>query len=198
MKKIIIIILTIFLLTQNNDYNELNDLAIVNSIIINYQNNNYEIYLQTQNYKDNKNYLIYNTTSNSINKLFTNISTKSPNKLYYKHLNTLLLTENSIHHLNSIFNYFINNNITRNEFYIFIIPNNNTNKYINIESSDIINLIKTNKYKEPTFDNILNNYLNNEEKLIIPKIENNNNSISLSKIEGVKTWIKLIHYNYLQ
>lgn len=183
MKKIIIIILTIFLLTQNNDYNELNDLAIVNSIIINYQNNNYEIYLQTQNYKDNKNYLIYNTTSNSINKLFTNISTKSPNKLYYKHLNTLLITENSIHHLNSIFNYFINNNITRNEFYIFIIPNNNTNKYINIESSDIINLIKTNKYKEPTFDNILNNYLNNEEKLIIPKIENNNNSISLSKIE---------------
>lgn len=182
MKKLFIILLSIFLLTQNNDYNELNDLAIVNSIVFDYQDNNYNIYIQIQNPTSN-NYIIYNTTKNTIKNSFNSMSKKSPNKLYYKHLNTIFITENSLSKYNEIANYFINNNTTRNEFYIFIISNNNIKELINKQTTDINNLIKTNNYQKPTFDNILNNYLDNKNTLTIPKLSYIKNSYNLSKLK---------------
>lgn len=180
MKKIFIVLLFVFLLTQNNDYNELNDLAIVNSIIIDYNNNNYNLYLQTQNPKDNNNYIIYNTTNKNIKNTFKVISKKSPNKLYYKHLNTLYITNNSIPYIKEILYYFIDNNITRNEFYILLINNNNINEIINMPTIDIKNIIKNNNYNKPTFDNILNKYLNPNTKLTIPKLNYKNNNYNIS------------------
>ena len=179
MKKIIIIILSIFLLTQNNDYNELNDLSIVNSIIIDYQDNKYNLYLQTQNPKNNEEFIIYNTTNNTIKEAFKKISTKSYNKLYYKHLNILYITENTIPYLNTITKYFINNNITRNEFYIILISKNNINEIINIPTTNIKKLIKVNNYHKPTFDNILNEYLTPNKNINIPKIKYKNNSYNI-------------------
>lgn len=181
MKKIIIIIISIFLLTQNNDYHELNDLAIVNTITIDYYNNNYNLYFQTQNYKDNDKYIIYNSKGSTINNAFKNINTKSPNKPYYKHLEVIYLTQNiDINNLKEIINYFTKNNITRNEFYIVIINNNNIDKIINTPTTDIKKIIKNNYHNKPSFDNILNDYLNPNNKIIIPKITIKNNTINLS------------------
>ena len=189
MKKILIIILTIFLITGNNDYQELNDLSIISSIYIDYQNNNYLVYFQSQNPNQNNNeFIIYKTNANTIEQAFNNILEKTPNVPYYKHLEVLFISESiAIDHLPKIINYFQNTNNTRNEFNILINKNNNPN-IINIPSTTIKNIIKTNTNyigisQNLTFNDLLDNYLNPYKEITIPSIEiENNNEIKLSTI----------------
>lgn len=65
MKKILLII-CIFLLTGCTDYVEVNDLAIVTGIAINYENDIYDVYAQTIINDKESNVITYNTKSNSI------------------------------------------------------------------------------------------------------------------------------------
>ena len=156
MKKIILF-LTILLLTGCNSYTELNDLSIVNTLGIDYKDNNYNINLSIIE-KDNNNSIIktYSSKSKNFNKAINNIYLTSNKKLYLSHIDLLILTPNSINYkLDNILNELIKNNEYRNNFLVVLMNEESFNKFFetNKEANDITNLIKINSketsYTEP-------------------------------------------------
>lgn len=158
MKKILLIILILISCTGCLNYNELDDLGIVSLIHIDYQDN-YKIYVETL--KNDKN-IKHEGTGTTIPEAIKNIQDNSNEKLYYQHINIIVITPNV--KLDDLYSY-----IERT-------PNFNNNYFLAISSNkDIDNgeslkkLLSNNKE-----DNIFKNIKNSKEKLIyyIPNIDN--------------------------
>lgn len=97
MKKIIFIISVILLsfILPIPEYVELNNLAIIESIGINYKNDNYTIYLKELIPKKDDNgityqYHYYKETSNSITNAYQKIKNKTKKKIYLKRVKLLI------------------------------------------------------------------------------------------------------------
>ena len=111
MKKLIIIIIFIIigLLIKIPKYEELNNLAIINTIAINNKNGKVTLILKEIVPKKNDNgidydYTYYKSTSNSIDKALVNIKSKTKKKIYLQKCKYLILdkttSENIINKLN--------------------------------------------------------------------------------------------------
>ena len=160
MKKILILILAIFCFTGCNSYTELNDLSIVSTIGIDYQDNKYLLMISTIDGKkqDNsieKKIITYESKKSNLEEAFQEIYLKSDKKLYLSHLDLLILTKNAINQkLPEIINNFLENNEYRNNFDVAYLDNYSLSdfKEDNILAETINNLIKTNQ-KETGFTN---------------------------------------------
>lgn len=185
MKKIILTILIfIFLTGCTNNYNDINNLAIINEIAIDY-NNSYEIYIKVLSTNQKNEDKIYKETGKSLNECFSSLNNKLTKKLYLAHLDLLILSNNlEKKQYKEIIEFFLNQETSRNNFNTVVV-NKINKKFLTINSYDIENLlnlsIKTNGIaKVKTFDNLIKDILNYNLSYI-PYINTDNN-----EIEGLK------------
>lgn len=115
MRKLIILILSIFCLTGCANYHELNDLGIVSSILIDYKDN---LFYTTVEVVDEEEFKTYSGVGNSLTNALDNALISSSKYLYYAHLNAVILTENTP--IDTILNYFLRSPETNNTFYLCI------------------------------------------------------------------------------
>ena len=147
MKKIFIILI-IITLTGCTSYIELNDLAIINSIGIQKDNNNYKISISLLD-EINKDTLepslklieIYNS---NLTQAFEELSFNLNKQIYLSHLN-LLVIDDSIKNteIKEIINYFLNNQDARENFLV-IFSTKIKDILTNSKFQEINNLVKIN------------------------------------------------------
>lgn len=188
MKKIIILLSLIFLTTACYDNIELDDLAIVSGIGIDYKDNNfyltYEILADTKT--DENTTLKSFTVSGSgktISEAFINTNYKVSKKAYFSHLKVLILSEEIINgHLDKITDYILRDTDLRSDFKVVVSNNtipedilkNNDNNHP-VVSEVITDIIDNEKYNN-------NLIVGNTFKDILAKLISNNYDVILNTI----------------
>ena len=190
MIKKIVTILICLVLTGCYDYQEINDIAIVNGIGIDYKDKEYIISYEIINIKssneeqsnNDKKYVV-SANGNDIVDAIINVENKIAKKLSYSHLEILLISNNIARYgINDITDYFIRNSIFTNNFYLVVSMHNNpydilsyTSTSNQISSNTITNLLKTTNStivldNKDTFDYKIANYINGID-MVIPNIK---------------------------
>ena len=100
MKKIIILLIVLLIFLGFTPYNELNSLAVVDTLGIEFKDNKYSLYLNVIN-DDNK---VYNVKGDSLGEVFLKAKNVNNKKTYYKHLEVVILNTNVIN--NKTLNFF--------------------------------------------------------------------------------------------
>ncbi len=98
MKKIIIVLIMALLFTGCYNYKELNEIAIVSSISIDKDNDEYLVSAQVMNAKqeeesENSQVIVYTSKGKTINEALRNMTMKSSRRLYSGHLSKLVISE---------------------------------------------------------------------------------------------------------
>lgn len=140
MKKILLLILLIFLVTGCKSYSELNDLAIINAIGITKSDNNYKLYSSIVIETDEKTLEpkteIIEIAGISLNEIFDKLSLSLNKKIYISHMDLLLIDETiKTNEFKEITNFFLNNNKSREDFLVATTDN-------------IKEILKNSKFKE--------------------------------------------------
>lgn len=156
--KLGILIVLISLLTGCRSYTELNDLSIVSTIGIDYQEGKYQLIInvidgELDDQEIKKNITTLESSKNSLEEAFHDIYLKSSKKLYLSHLDLLILTENAINQkFSEIIYYFLENSEYRNNFNVVLLTGGLLIDFMkqNIQAEEINDLIKTNQ-KETGF-----------------------------------------------
>ncbi len=204
MKKIFLIIISLFLLSGCYNYQELNDLAIISGISISLINQEYEMTIEVINPKNwqNKtntektNYIIYKEKGSSLQEAFHKIIQKIPLKLYLSHLNILIIDESiAKQHLDKVLDFFAREPNIRNDFYVLIGQNKDflhTTPLETISSQKILEILKqcntelgyTNLV---SFHDLLQTYLNPYIEPAISKLNITDNEEKKDKLNNIKT-----------
>ena len=152
MKKTILLFILI-LFCNGCTYSEINDLAIANSIGIDYKDGIYTITLQimdlnTENNRSSnieENTLMYIGEGKTIPIAIRNISLKYPNTVYLGHLELMVIGKGMVDYdIEKCFDYFMRSPEARSEAYLLI-----STKY---EAKKILDTNKENKESFPTRD----------------------------------------------
>jgi hypothetical protein len=144
MKKILILILLIFLLTGCNSYTELNDLGVINMIGIEKINNSYKFYISIISKIDNETKSnIYEIESYNIYNIINKLSLNLNKKIYLSHLDLLIINDSiKTYELDEIISFFLNNNETREDF--LVVTSENIKQVLeNANFREINDLVKT-------------------------------------------------------
>ena len=153
MKKIITLTILLIFLCTGCTYSEINDLAIANSVGIDYEDGIYTITLQIMdlNTESNRssnideNTLMYVGKGNSIPTAIRNISLKYPNTVYLGHLELMVIGKGMVEYdIEKTFDYFMRSPEARSETYLLI-----STKY---KANDILDTNDENKESFPTKD----------------------------------------------
>lgn len=193
MKKIIILIgFCLFLVTGCYDYQELNDIDIVRDVGIDYIDKEYVVYLQivSNEEKENNNktstYMV-SGKANNIVEAFNKAFSSANKKVYTKHIELMLISENLANKgIGDVVNYLLNN--FNNNYFWLLTDNiqNVFNKKINDQNitNQIVSIIdnKIGKKNIVDIDTIATCIINNKQDFTLPYIEINNDSIILEKI----------------
>ncbi len=157
MKKIIILILTCFLFTGCVSYTELDDLSIVSTLGIDYQDGKYQLYVQViqgelEDKEVEQKVFPYFGESTSLEKAFYQLYTKSSKRLYLSHMDLLILTEDAINQkfLDIISSLLKNNEYRHNFHVVFLTTPLKDWMNANITSEEVNRLIKTNQQETST------------------------------------------------
>ena len=113
MKKIMIML--VLLLTGCYNYQDINEIAIVNTISINKIDNYYEIAMEIVN--DNKKNTLYKNNTNNIDELFNNVEEIIPNNTTYDHLKIILINNNMLDEFDNLMNYLFYNKHINDDIY---------------------------------------------------------------------------------
>lgn len=173
MKKLIYIIIFIFLIIGSHNYKELNDIAIITNISISEKNNNYQVTLQEiipkkEDNKIVKDYKYYTNTSSTLKQIFHKLEEDVTKEIYLEHLENIIINTTNIkiiYNLDDILNSDLDNfNIILTEDNPEkIIKYSNNYKYINSIIKDNITLRSIKKAQLE----------NKKIKIPIIKLENN-------------------------
>lgn len=147
-KKIIIIILSMFVLTGCANYHELNELGIVSSILFDYKD---DLFYATIEVVDDDEYLTYTGIGNTITNSLDNALIGSEKDLYYAHLNAILLTDKVP--IDVVLDYFLRDPSSNNTFYICITETTDVfdkDKNIGLTLKNILKRV----YKDNFFDTV--------------------------------------------
>lgn len=169
MKKVIIIIIAIITLIYVNggqNYTELNDLAIIKSIGITYENNEYTLYAEIidEINKDNiPQTKVIKTSNKEIKELFNDIKLLVNKEIYLSHIDLIIISETLKNdNYEEIIDYFLNNKEIRNDF-MFIFSNEIEEVLKNSKYDEVEELITTNKDSKNviniTFEEIIKDFL---------------------------------------
>ena len=199
MKKILILILCSLFLGGCYDNIELNNLAIISGIGIDFEDDNfiltYEVLNDTKT-EENTAMLSYTEEGKgkSIVEAFTNTNYKIGKKPYFAHLRIVLLSESIIKdHLDEISDYLIRDTDIRDEFISVVVKDTtpkevltHNSKNIPVVSDLIINLLDNEKYNNnlsitDTFQKVLAKFISSNQDVALSSITiNENNDITLS------------------
>lgn len=151
--KIIILLLITFILTGCTSYTELNKLSIVNTLGIDYIDNQYQLSInviegELDDRKVEKELTTYTTKNKDLTAAFQDIYLMSNKRLYLSHIDLLVLSKTAINDkLTEITKHFLTNNEYRNNFYVTILKDNTIEKFLTekILADDINDLINANE-----------------------------------------------------
>ncbi len=164
---------------------ELNKMAIVSLLAVDYNNNKYNVIIEIrENKKEDENEsLIYKGSGTSLINALQDISFSINKALYFINLDAVILTEKAANNkLDFIIDYLTRENNVGNNFNIVI--DNNIDKTIEIiKNKDkvvgnyIKDIIKSefNNTINLKFSNFLENYISGYYDIILPKINDNKN-----------------------
>ncbi len=188
MKKILILIILALLLTGCYDNIELDDLAIITGVGIDYKEDEfyltYEILSDTKT-EENTALLSYTVSGKgkSISEAFINTNYKVSKKAYFAHLKVVVISESIINgHFDEITDYILRDTNIRSEFKVVVANDTspeeilkNNSKNHPVVSEVIVNLIDNEKYN--------NNLVIGETfKEIIAKIISDNYDVILNTV----------------
>lgn len=214
MKKIIFLLLTLFIFTGCYDYNELNDTAIVSALAVGYENKEYEVTFEIIMTKKNDSgqqqeskTMLVSAKGENPAKAFNNVISKVDKKTIFDHLQIVLLdeklaTNEGIKHIS---NYLFRDIHINNNFY-YVLAKDTTGK----------DILKVKIANEPVVSNALMALFNNQndieifdlknefdylyaemkdgkEDIVIPSVVLNNKKIALGTL-GIFKKDKLIDY----
>ena len=115
MKKIIILLIPLLLLTGCYDYRELSDLAIITAVSIDKVDDNLEVAIQVVNPKKEQDttstnepdFVTYTSSAKTVQEALRKVVNDSPAKLYVSHMEILIISEEvAKNHLNEILDFF--------------------------------------------------------------------------------------------
>lgn len=191
MKKIILILITLFLTTGCFNYLSLNDIAVVSLIHIDYKDEYIVTVEVRENEKDNPNASNFYTNSGmSLDIAFENIGLTLNKALYLVDTNTLIITDNIIKDkLNNTLDYLTRENNIGNNFNILVSNDDinkitetikSNNKIVGSYIKDIINN-PYNNIVDIKFNKFVKNYLNDYKDMILPYGKLNNDKFMIDE-----------------
>lgn len=169
MKKITIIIF-IFLLTGCTSYTELNDLAIIKSIGIEYKDKEYILYaeiidkINQDNLPETK---VINVKNKNIQELFSDIKLLVNKEIYLSHIDLIIISETlNNNNFEEIINFFLNNKEIRNDF-LCIYATDIEKVLKESDYDEIEEIVSTNKDSKDiinvTFEEIIKDFLDKKK-----------------------------------
>lgn len=197
MKKIIILMSFIFLLTGCYDNIELDDLAIITGVGVDYKDDEfyltYEILSDTKT-QDNMTLESYTVSGSgkSISEAFINTNYKVSKKSYFAHLKVLVISEELINgHFDKITDYILRDTNIRSEFKVVVANNTTPEKILKnndknhpVVSELIVNLIDNEKYNNnlvigETFKQIVAKLISDNYDVILNTVSIKDKEISI-------------------
>ena len=132
MKKILILLIIILSLTGCKDYIEINDLAILTGIVIDYTDDMYEVTAQLIINDKKSNTEVFTTKSSSINEAIAELSKISNKEIFISHLKILIVTDNVLKNNIDFKDYFLRSSKSKMNFYVYIINKDIKDKVLTI------------------------------------------------------------------
>ena len=208
MKKLLI--LGIFILTLGTgcfDYTELNEMAIVSGISVDYEEDKFNVafeILNTTNKDDSKDsskvYLTKGVGS-SLSEAFADASLEIANSPYLAHLKTLVISEEvAKEHVEEIIDFLIRDNHIRNIFYLAIAKDtsafeviNNTDTNNPVASTAIANLIDSTTFTnniaaDLNFEKFVVNIIDPRKDTYVSSVEIENGILKLGPLAIFKKY----------
>lgn len=182
MKKIILLICCVFLLSGCYDYKELNDMSIVSGIGIDYKDGKYAVSLEiTKSTKDGtsaeiETYLVTGEADN-IADAFTTAKNRSDKLVYMEHVEVLILSKELCEKgINEVIDYIIRDTTINNNYFIVVTDKPSELLKTNIENQStaevIINTVEY-YFENTTIDDIdiiASNMVNKRKDIALPYI----------------------------
>lgn len=196
MKKILILLLPLFLVTGCYNYQELNKLGIITATEIDKINDEFVITVQIVNPKKQTDasssnqpaFITYSSTGKTVHESYRNLIQKTSRKIYGTHMQILIVKENLARNdLKSILDFYFRNIEIRKEFYVLVdttknedLPDNKSlldilTPITNLSSQNIVDtLLSDNKYISVsnlvTFNELMDSYLDEHKEILLPTI----------------------------
>ena len=189
MKKIILLLPLLFLLTGCYNYRELNDLAIISGVSVSKVDDIYKITAEIVNPKKEQDastsketdYIIYEGEGKSMQEAFRELIKESPQKLYGAQMDILIIEEETAKEgIGDIIDFFARDPEVRSEFYVLISKTDEPLKIVsplvNITSKNIKKSLEaTNAYmgisNMITYHELISTYLNPYQEIALPSVE---------------------------
>lgn len=208
MKKILIIILTLLLCTGCFDYKEINDLAIINAIGVDYENDEYVITLEILNDqidKDSSKITSYTKVGHGKNltSAIENAADKLSKQLIFNHIKLMILSKSVVENkFDNIIDLFLRNTYFRENFYVISSTDtrpedllNHTTNESPIASTAITDTLESISYSSNT--NILKMFDEIIEEVITYGIDTCFSNITLKDDEFIIDGMSIFNnYNY--
>lgn len=207
MKKILILLFIPILLGGCYDYNELDDLAIVSGVGIDYQDNQFNVtfeILSTKKEGDNSSSSSAYTVSasgDSVTSAFANNGNNLDKIPYYDHIEIVIVSEEvAKNHLKEVCEYLIRSSKLRNEFYLTIAEEKSakdvistTSKEKPVASTFIVDLLEHSKSSDSAgyyapFTKTLRNILTDGEDAMLPIFKVEEEKIMLNGLGILKNY----------
>ncbi len=142
MKRILILLFSLFVLTGCSDYRELTDMAIASSIGLDIKDGNYNVIVHVLDAKKtgekdvSPNIKIYESSGKTLHEALRKIVLESPQKLYVGHLNSFVISESFAKEgISKIFDFILRDSEVEKSFNLMV-TKNNINEIMNINNSD--------------------------------------------------------------
>lgn len=208
MKKILIIILTLLLCTGCFDYKEINDLAIINAIGVDYKNDEYVITLEILNDqidKDSSKITSYTKVGHGKNltSAIENAADKLSKQLIFNHIKLMILSKSIIEEkFENIIDLFLRNTYFRENFYVISATKNKPETLLNhttneapIASTAITDTLESIRYSSNT--NVLKKFDEMVEEVITYGIDTCFSNITLKDNEFIVDGMSIFNnYSY--
>lgn len=135
MKKLICLLLLLSL-TGCKDYKELNDLAIVTGISIDYIDDLYDINTELLINTDKTSIKVYNSKATSIEEAISQISKYSNRELFLSRIKTILITEEVIKENINFYDFFLRDSKGKIDYYIYVVKRDDISTILNLYKKD--------------------------------------------------------------
>lgn len=191
MKKIIIIFIFLFFICGCNNQVEINNIAVITGMIIDFKNDEYNVTIETIVSEDDKKIKIFKESGSSIDEVLAKLSKTSNKELFISHLKTLIITKNIINNNINFYDYFLRNPKSKLNFNIYLIDNDidifNENESLSLYLDDLID------YNTKTFASSENlSFIDYIYKLyepgldiLYPKLNYNNKNLLLNNLSFI-------------
>lgn len=131
MKKILLIFL-LLLLTGCQDYVEINELALVTGIVVDYKDNVFEVTAQIVKTEKESTVETYTTTADTIEEALAKITTLCDKELFLPHLKILIITNNVIENNINYSDMFLRTVKSKMNFYLYYIDSDIAHNVLNL------------------------------------------------------------------